>query len=57
MNEGAFKICAVEARRNSGALCIDTLATVAQLILSILPRAYRRHNEDGVIGSLQIVWV
>lgn len=34
--------------RNSGALCIDTLATVAQLVLSILRRAYRRHNENGV---------
>lgn len=43
--------------RNSGALCIDTLATVAELVLSILPRAYRRHNENGVICSLQIVWM
>lgn len=23
----------------------------------ILPRAYRRHNESGVIGSLQFVWM
>lgn len=39
--------------RNSGALCIDTLATVAQLILSILPRAYRRHIENGVMAPFK----
>lgn len=36
VNDGAFTICAVEASEKLRALCI---ATVAQLILSILPRA------------------
>lgn len=58
VNDGAFKIRAVEAKWETlERSVLIHFATIAQRILSILLRAYRRHNENGVIGSHQIVWM